>query len=276
MKRWEELGNNRFKLSILSDDPEDQTPPSVYRGTKDEIAEMLAESQGHANRRISELRRNGNGQVPQARPKPLTAEEQFQTVTELDNPATVVGAITRVVESQMGETMAERRTRQQREDYERGERAAVAAATSFAQETPEWYPTEHNKQTLVEYMQARNMDPSDRDAYTTAFEKLSAAKLLQPKPIEGQPDDELEEEDGRERNAPAPVPVPRPSRVSTGVMQRDISGLPPRPTTRVKYTREQIADLSAADYKRLMLSDNELSRCVEFYAQQDRQRRRTG
>jgi hypothetical protein len=96
------------------------------------------------------------------------------------------------------------------------------------------------------------------------------------KPREAAPEEvESEEEDERERNAPVPVPVPRtPARVSTGVMSRDISGLPPRPTTRLKYSREQIAELGGEETKRLMFSDPEFSKCIEWYAQQDRQKQR--
>lgn len=277
MKRWEDLGNDRWKLTILSDDPDDQVPPSVYRGTKDEIAEMLADSQGNANRRISELKRSGNGAAAHTQPVPLSAEQRLQTVAELSNPATVDKAITRVVESQMGGSMEELRERQHRAEKERDEQEQVDAALRFANSTPEWYQTDHNINAIVNFIVSQGFDLKNTSHYTLAFEKLSAAKLLQRKPSEAEPEPVPEEEDERERNAPVAAPVPRaPARLSTGVTQRDISGLPPRPTTRLKYTREQINDLSASDYKRLMFSDQEFSRCVEYYAQQDRQKRRVG
>lgn len=270
MKQWQDLGGDRWKLTILPDDPEDQTPPSVYRGTKPEIADLLAESQGNANRRITELKRKSNGSSNG--PVPLTDEQRLQTVAELNNPATVDRAVTRVIESVMG-PVEDQRARQEREELDR----QIATALSFADETPEWHDSEFNKNTLVRYMQSQGMSLSNRSHYTRAFEELSAAKLLQAKPSEAETETEPEE-DERERNAPVPAPVPAPPRrVSTGVMQKDISGSPPRPTTRLKYTREQIADLSAQEYKRLMMADTEFTRCVEYYAQQDRQqRRRTG
>lgn len=256
-KRWEDLGNNRWKLTITSDDPGENVPPSVFRGTKDEIADLLAESQGHANRRIAELRRSAP--AAPAPPKELSAAERLQTVAELNNPATVDKAITRVM------SVEEDRQRIQREEAERFDQRAVQAATSFAEETPEWYPSEHNKNTLVRFMQAQGMNPTVRAHYTQAFEELDAAKLLQPKPP-GQPELEPEDED-EQRNAPAPQLPKAPTRISTGVTQRDISGLPPRPTTRLKYSREQLADMSRETYKRLMLSDGrELQRCEDYYA----------
>lgn len=272
MKQWQDLGNDRWKLTILPDDPDDtQTPPSVYRGTKEEIADMLADSQTNANRRITELKRS-----PVAgSPTPLTAEQRLQTVAELSNPATVDKAITRVVES--NRAIEDQRSRQEQEDHAREEQQQVEAAVRFADSTPEWFDSLHNKETLVRFMVAQGYDLKNTSHYTAAFERLSGAKLLQIKPAGAEPESELLEEDERERNAPVPVPVPKaPTRLSTGVTQRDISGLPPRPSTRLKFTREQINDLSAYDYKRLLLDDPEFSRCVEFYAQQDRQKRRVG
>lgn len=267
MKSWEELGNNRWKLTILPDDPEDKTPPSVYRGTKDEIAELLATSQENANRRISELR----GPKPNgaAHPAPLSAADRMQIVADLDNPATVESAITRVVESQTGVTMEEQRKAREVD-------MQVNAATQFAQSTPEWFDSEFNKWTIVRYMKTQGLDLGNVAHYKTAFEDLAAAKLLQAKPPEGEttePELESDETSGQ-RNAPVPVPVAQAPRRSTGVMGKDISGLPPRPSTRLKYTREQINDMSASDYKNTMLTDPEFSRCVEWYAQQDRQQQR--
>src|SRR3974390_1462688 len=96
MKQWQELGQGRWKLTITSDD-DSEAIPSVYRGTKDEIAELLADSQGHANRRIGEPKGGGmgNGRKPihfgpvSGAPNPLTPNERMQPVADLQNPATV-------------------------------------------------------------------------------------------------------------------------------------------------------------------------------------------
>jgi hypothetical protein len=205
----------------------------------------------------------------------LTPADRLQIVSDLGNPATVDRAITRVVESQTGVTMEEQRQRQQAEEASRQVDQQVNAAMQWAQSTPEWFDSEFNKNTLVRFMKTQGLDLGNTAHYNQAFEILSAAKLLQVK-SPGTPEAvELEDEDERQRNAPVPVPVPQvPTRRSTGVMQSDISGLPPRPTTRLKYTREQIDNMSAYDYKQAMLSDPDFSRCVEWYAQQDRQQQR--
>jgi hypothetical protein len=276
-KNWTDRGNGQWKLTVTSDMAGDSTPPVVLYGTKDEILDKLADSKINGDRRINELRRGypSNGAAPAAAatvPRPLTPAERMQTVADLANPATVDRAVTRVMESVIGPVEGMREDRAQ-ERAERETRDAVEAAKQFAEATPDWYPSQHNKNTLVGYMQRMGLNASNTQDYTTAFEELTAAHLLQIKPAE---DDETEPPAQRqERTAPTPAAAPKaPTRYSTGVRQSDISGTPPRPTTRLKYTREQIARMGAAAYKQAMLSDPELSRSVEYYAQQDRQKRR--
>jgi hypothetical protein len=271
MKQWQDLGQGRWKLTI-TDDENSEAVPSVYRGTKEEIADLLADSQHHANRRIAELKRDGKpvhfGPIS-GDPKPMTPNERMQTVADLQNPATVDKAFDRMYEAATGETPAERRDREQREANERYEQQGVETALRFARENPEYVMTQHNANTMVGYMRTHGMDLTNIDHYVTAFAALSAAKLLQLKPLEAEPEIEPEEEETMvERNAPTPKPTPRtPARISTGVRASDISGTPPRLTTRLKYSREQLENMSREDYKRLMLTDRaELEKCEEYYA----------
>jgi hypothetical protein len=265
MKKWEDKGSGQWKLTITNDQNPDAAP-SVFYGTRDEILDKLADSQENANGRIEQLRRTSQA----AAAKPLSPEERLQTVTELNNPATVDRAVTRVIESVVGPVSE---LRQERADasVERQTRAAVTAAEAFANRTPDWYPSDFNKNALVRFLQTRGLDPTKTENYTLAFEELSAAQLLQPIPAEPNLNDETEAEG---RNAPTPTQRPTQTRFSTSIRQSDISGTAPKPTVRLKYTREQIANMSASTYKRLMQSEPELTRCVEYYAQQDRRRQK--
>lgn len=277
-KVWTDRGNGQWKLTITSDDPDDTAPPSVYYGTREEIADKLADSQAHANRRLSEIRRNGGtppaaSPAAPAAPRPLTAQERMTTVAELNNPATVDRAVTRVMESVLGpvETLREN-SAADREDREA--REAANAARTFAEQTPDWHPSEHNKLTLMHYMEARGWSASDPRRYTQAFEALAAAQLLQPRPQE-QNDNSEPSAAQPERNAPAPAPPQRPARYSSGVRSSEMSGMPPASATnpRLKYTREQIAKMSAATYKQKLLTDPEFVKASEYYAEQDRKAR---
>lgn len=273
MKTWQDLGNDMHKLTITSDKP--GVPQSVYKGTLQEIANMLAESQTHANERITELRSvtpNGHVSQPSAAARTLTPEERLKTVTELDNPATVDTAITRVVESQIG-PLSEFRERQNRQDATDLERRVAEVAAQWASDEPEWYGSLHNQNAMVKYIELNCGEAglAIRGNYDRAFAELSALGLLQTRPAsEGEPPLESEESD-LNRNGSAPkavVPKTPPARISTGVTSRDISGVPPRPGTRLKYSREQLAAMGAAEYKSLMMSDGaELLKCEKYYAE---------
>lgn len=267
MKRWEDRGDGQWKLTVTSDS-NPSAPPSVFYGTREMILDKLADSQANANGLISQLKATAPP-APSSQPKPLSPEERFQTVTELGNPATVDRAVTRVIESVVGPVSE---LRQDRSDSaaERQTRAAVEAAEAFARRTPDWHPSEFNKRSLVGFLQTQGLDPTKTENYTLAFENLSAAQLLQPLPAEPTSTDE-EAEQGR--NAPTPTQRPIQTRFSTSIRSSDISGTAPRPTVRLKYTREQIANMSARTYKERM-SEPEFVRCTEYYAQQDARKRR--
>jgi hypothetical protein len=275
MRTWKDLGNGQHKLTITVDgDP--TASPSVFRGTREQILDALAASQENANQRILELRRGSNGNTPPsapAGPKPLTPSERMETVADLQNPATVDRVVTRVLESVVG-PVDDFKKDQADERQERMTRTATQAASMFYERTPEWYPSPHNIDTLTKYMQAQKLNPMDTLSYTKAFETLAAANLLQEKP---ESEDQPQPEAQRERNAPDANAKPRAQRYSTSIRASDISGRAPVPSGKphLKYTREQLQNLSSEDYKRLIQTDRaELERCESYYASQ--QGRRAG
>jgi hypothetical protein len=277
MKEWKDLGNGQWKLTVTADgDPTAQ--PSVFRGTRDEIADKLADSAANAAKRLGELRRssggNGSHSAPSSAgspPRSLSPEERMQTVADLSNPATVDKGVTRVLESVIGPVDGFREREQVR--------AAEMAASQFFERTPDWYPSDHNKKTLARYVFAQRLDPTRVESYTQAFEYLTEAQLLQVKPPEADNDnDEPEAAEGRNAPVtPTPTqPAPKtPTRFSTSIRSSDISGRAPEPSgkPRLKYTREQLENLSASDYKRLIQTDRaELERCENYYAKNPRRR----
>lgn len=279
MRDWKDLGGGQFKLTITVDgDP--TAPPSVFRGTREEILDKLADSQESANRRLHDLRRNGGNGAPQpaapasSAPRPLSPAERLETVSDLQNPATVDKAVTRILESVVGPVAELQKDRAANREANTV-RTAVQAAESFFERTPEWYPSEHNKKALTNYMKGQGLDPTDTQNYTKAFDELSAAELLQARPAEDDTPTQPDADEGR--NAPAANAQHRaPTRYSTSVRSSDISGRPPVPGGKphLKYTREQLENLSASDYKQLMISDRvEMERCEAYYAKNPKRAR---
>lgn len=273
-KNWESIGEDKWKLTVS---PDGGGPLSVFYGTRDEITEKLADAQANANGVLHRVIPrtphgdgvNGNGNnVPPSDLKPMTANDRMQAVADLSNPATVDKAVTRVMESVIGPVDQFQRDREA-ERVERIERAAVAAVEEFCSLTPAYLPSDYNNNTLVGYMSRLGLDPTSVASYQRAWNELSGAKLLQPK-SEQAPDDDEPTLDLHRPNAENP-PRPAPTRYSTGVRSSDISGSPPVPTRRLKFSREQIANMSAAEYKRNM-SDPEFTRAVEFYSKPQRPR----
>src|SRR5215472_5922810 len=151
-KIWDDLGGGQWKLTITDDSG--KMPPAHVYGTKDQILDKLADSKINGDRRIGELRA--------AIPPPLTPTERMQTVAELSNPATVDTAIMRVVEKGFGPADEVRGDRiAEREDRET--RQAVNAAQSFADETPDWYASDYNRNILVNRMRLLGLSAVNRE-----------------------------------------------------------------------------------------------------------------
>lgn len=268
-REWQQLADGRKKLTITDD--KGRVPPVYLYGSEQEILDKLAESKINGDLLISSLKGKESG---------LSAGQRMQVVADLQNPAKVDAAITTVVEAVTG-PLSELRHDREEEKQDRINRQAMSAANTFSTTTPDFYPSEHNKNTLVNYMKRMGLDPTKVENYRNAFQELWTAKLLQAKPAEGE---EAEEGEGEtttesqgtrtERTAPAQTAPPRtPTRFSTGVRRTDVSGTQPKPTNRLKYTREQIERMSTQTYREKM-SDPEFVKAVDAYAAEDRRRQR--
>jgi hypothetical protein len=265
-REWQDLGGGRKKLTITDD--KGRVPPVYVYGTEQEILDKLADSKINGDVAIAAAKN--------AAPA-LTPGDRMQLVADLRDPAKVDTAITKVVEAAVGPLEDIRQDR--REDrQERQIRLATEAATAFADSTTDWYNSEHNKRTLVNYMRRMGLDNTKVESYRNAFDELNNAKLLQARPAEGDGGEGETATESQatpnERTAPAPTAQPRtPTRYSTGVRPSDVSGSQPRPTNRLKYTREQIDRMSAATMKSLM-NDPDFIKASEFYAAEDRKLQR--
>lgn len=260
---WEfDKNSGKHKLTITVAGHE----PQIFTGmTKAEIADQLADAQTNATTAIDQLKA---GRQPARRgTKPLEPGERMQLVSDLGNPAKVDTAVERIVEAVVG-PVADLREAGAQGGNQKVAAAAEKAAAEFADGTPDWWPSAHNKKTLAGYMRAQGMDPRVIENYRKAFAALTESELLQKKPAE----QETPPAAGTEPIAPKQT-APPPTRQVTGVRSTDTSGTPTPQGRRLKYTQEDIAKMSAATYKQLMQSDPELTKCVDYYESQRRQRR---
>jgi hypothetical protein len=263
-QKWEDQGAGKWKVTVDAEDG--VTPVQVFYGTEGEIARKMAQSVEHGSRRITELKKGGTPPAPTVMrkpvsPRPMTDTERFQVAAEMNNPNTVERAVTRVLESVVGPVDAIRESAVRSREEEETQ-TAVEAAAQFADETPNWYPSDHNKRTLTRFMITQNLSPTRVDSYRNAFGQLSNAGLLQPMPEN--PDQPEAEPRSTARTAPVPAaPRPAPARVSTGIRQSDISGGAVTPRSRPKYTPQFIMTRTKEEHKRLMLTDPEYVRANE-------------
>jgi hypothetical protein len=271
-EKWEyigEEGKGKHKLTI---DPGDGAPVQVYYGkTREEITQNLIQAQASATRQIDKLQKAmpkppAPANVPMRRvPKPLNDNERFQVANDMTDPAKVDKAVQRVVESVTGITVDEIRENSRQQEEERAVERATKAAIEWAESEPDWFNSEHNKQTLVRYMMSMGMNPQKTEDYRRAYRELVAAGLLQAAP-EGIDDNEPEPPPRQERITPVPNGVNgKPRTTATGFRSSDISGAPPRSSARVKYTPEQIARMGKEEYKRLWQTDPQFAKDAENY-----------
>ena len=225
-----------------------------------EVAEQLATAQENASRAIKTLRAGmqiepAHPRKNRATPKPMTAGERLTVAAELQDPAKADKAVTRIVEATVGPIDVIREAINSRDDEDEAAEAQAAAET-FRANTPDWYPSAHNLETLTEYMRNMNIAPTVNN-FSIAFDKLRAARLLQARPQETEPTQEGEPEriaPQSERIAPQPATRPRGTMLTTGIRASDTSGhgpVAPRP----RYTKADIEKMSNETYRQKVTSE---------------------
>jgi len=233
---------------------DDGSQAQVFKGKSyREVADKLLNAQDNASRTITRLKAEVKPDPAKPRtnvqPRPLTAGDRLTVATDVTDPNRAPEAIVRVVESVVGPIKNLRETVQrQEEDADAAE--AAAAATEFKGSTPDWYPTEHNKQLLWDYMTTRGYAFTARN-FGIAWDALKGAKLAQFRQEEVPPSTE-------EETPPTPriangsgngsTNRPRGTLTTTGIRSGDATGSGPRPA-RSKYSKEDIAKMSRDTYK---------------------------
>lgn len=251
---------------------------STFKGkTIDEVADALADSQVHANREISRLRKPDAGrQQVRVEPKDITPADRLRLSSEITDPYRVVEAVEEIVTKRQGiapNKLGAEFGRQSREDQDN---YYGQEALAFKDEHPDYYPVPQNQNALFDELRANGWDLT-RNNLAIAFQTLKDRDALILWPDDTQ--EQIPQEPIPAYSQPAyinggngsangqttaqPAPSPRPRSVSTGLRHSDASASPPPPPQRKKYTRADIERMSRAEYNDKLRSDPDFRRQVD-------------
>ena len=253
---------------------------STFKGkTIEEVADALADSQVHANREISRLRKPDTGR-PSVRvePKDITDADRLRLSSEITDPSSVVEAVEEIVTKRAGiapNRLGAEFGRMSREDQDKyyGDEAMA-----FREEHPDFYPVPQNRDALFEELRANGWDLT-RNNLAIAFQTLKDREAMIPWPDDTQAQTPQEQIPASALPQPAYInggygsangqttaqtaPSPRPRSISTGLRNSDASASPPPPPQRKKYTRADIERMSRAEFNDKLRSDPDFRRQVD-------------
>ena len=253
---------------------------STFKGkTMDEVAEALADSQVHANREISRLRKPDAGR-PQIRvePKDITPADRLRLSGEITDPNPVVEAVEEIVTKRTGIAPNKLGAEFSRMSSEDQDRYFGEEAQAFRDEHPDFYPVPQNRDALFDELRANGWDLT-RNNLAIAYQTLKERDDLIPWPDDTQEQIQQEQIPASALPQPAyinggngyangqptaqPAPSPRPRSVSTGLRHSDASASAPAPPQKKKYTRADIERMSRAEYNDKLRSDPDFRRQVD-------------
>lgn len=253
---------------------------STFKGkTIEEVADALADSQVHANREISRLRKPDAGR-PQLRvePKEITPADRLRLSGEITDPNSIVEAVEEIVTKRAGIAPNKLGAEFGRMTPEDQDRYFGQEAQAFREENPDFYPVPQNRDALFEELRANGWDLT-RNNLALAFQTLKDRDALIPWPDDTQ--EQIPQEPipataipqptyinggsqyANGQTTAQPAPSPRPRSVSTGLRHSDASASAPPPPQRKKYTRADIERMSRAEYNDKLRSDPDFRRQVD-------------
>jgi hypothetical protein len=237
---------------------------STFKGkTIEEVAEALADSQVHANREISRLRK-----PDAARPslrieqRSLSAADRLRLSSDITDPERVVEAVEEIVTARQGIAPQNLGAEISRMNKEERDMFFAEEATAFRTSHPEFYPVPQNRDALFEELKANGWDLT-RNNLAIAFQTLWDRGDMIPWPDDSgatnPPPPYPDGDDGPNgssaiatppngRTTPQPAPIPRPRSVATGIRNVDASASAPAPKKAQKYTRADIERMSRAEW----------------------------
>jgi len=250
---------------------------STFKGkTMDEVADALADSQVHANREISRLRKPDTGRAQiRVEQKDITPEDRLRLSEEITDPRKVVEAVEEIVTKRTGISPNKLGNEFGRMNAQEQDRYFGEEATAFREENPDFYPVPQNRDLLFDEIRANGWDFT-RNNLSIALQTLRDRGNLIPWPDDSQ--EQIPQEPipapvmqpaysgngyANGQTTAQPAPSPRPRSVSTGLRHSDASASAPPPPQRKQYTRADIERMSRAEYNDKLRSDPDFRRQVD-------------
>ena len=252
---------------------------STFKGKSiEEVADALADSQVHANREISRLRKPDAGR-PQFKvePKEITPADRLRLSGAMTDPDTVVEAVEEIITKRSGIAPDKMGVEFGRMSAEERDRYWGQEAQAFREANPDYYNTDENRDALFDELRANGWDFTrnnlaicfqtlkDRDALIPWPDDSEAQIPQEPIPANALPQPAYTGGNGyaNGQTTAQPAPSPRPRSVSTGLRHTDASASAPPPPQKKKYTRADVERMSRAEYNDKLRSDPDFRRQVD-------------
>jgi hypothetical protein len=236
---------------------------STFKGKSyKEVSDKLLDSQVHANREISRLRKPDAARPPlRVETKALSEADRLRLSSEITDPEKVVEAVEEIVTARQGMAPAQVGRQFSQMDQKESDAYYAAEAQAFRAEHPEFYPVPQNRDALFDELKANGWDLT-RNNLSIAYQTLKDREEMIPWP-EGESEPEPRSNGTPNGQATPSGPSPRPRSVATGLRATDASASAPLPPKKKKYTRADIERMSRAEYNDLIRSDLDFRRQVD-------------
>jgi hypothetical protein len=236
---------------------------STFKGKSyKDVADQILQSQIHANREISRLRKPDAARPPfKVEPKQLTPEDRLRLAGQINDPNTVVEAVDEIVTARQGVSPSASGKKLSEMDGAERDTYYGNEAQAFRLEHPDFYPVPQNRDALFDELKAQGWDLT-RNNLAIVFQTLKERDELIPWP-EGEQDLDTRINTTNGKAIVLPAPSPRPRSVSTGLRSTDASASAPPPPQKKKWTRADIERMPRAEYNEKIRSDPEFRRQVD-------------
>ena len=204
--------------------------------TEKEVLEKLKDSYLNVTRAFARVRNHKPVPKPeQPAKKELSAEEERQAATDLQDPSKARAAIRKLTGVENIEA------EQERLQKAKAEADAKAAAYQFlSAHLTDFYPCQANSAVMTKYITDNELDPTVLDNYEIAFNAVQDQLAQRPAPPAPPAPPKIEPE----------IQPEAPKKAATGIQPGTLSGQRPAPRKKNEVTRETINEMRRTEQGR--------------------------